>query len=179
MFTEFINNQKSKPILLLPNNSNNIIKKNIKPEDKKLPPINNPTTSKKKKKKYLLEDSINIIYKSLFPDERNDLDVFLKNYPNKYKKNPKWNYTTRKTRNDDNIRKELMTKNKTMRSYEYLRLPTKMQKIRINKPKMVKIIEDNFCYKYRAFLNPWEEEYKSYIKNKNSSIKNIFDFGGL
>ena len=179
MFTEFINSQKSKPIFFSQNILNNKIKKKIQSEDNKLPPINNPTSPKKKKKKYMLADSINLIYKTLFPDERNDLDKFLKNFSNKNKKKPKWNYSTRKTRNDDKIRKELMTKNKTMRSYEYLRQPTKLQKIIIKKPKMIKIIEDNFCYKYRYFLNPWEEEYKSYIKNKNSSIKNIFDFNNL
>ena len=34
---------------------------------------------------------------------------------------------------------------------------------------MVRIIEDNFCYKYRYFLNPWQEEYNLYKRNKNNN----------
>ena len=100
-----------------------------------------------------LSSSINILYKSLFPDEKNSLDNFLENFPNKFIKKPKWEFSTYKTRGDDIIRKELMKKNRTLRSYEYLRQPTKLKKIKIKKPNMVRIIEDNFCYKYRYFLN--------------------------
>ena len=62
-----------------------------------------------------------------------------------------------------------MKKNRTLRSYEYLRQPTKLKKIKIKKPNMVRIIEDNFCYKYRCFLNPWQEEYNLYKRNKNNN----------
>ena len=116
-----------------------------------------------------LSSSINILYKSLFPDEKNSLDNFLENFPNKFIKKPKWEFSTSKTRGDDIIRKELMKKNRTLRSYEYLRQPTKLKKIKIKKPNMVRIIEDNFCYKYRYFLNPWQEEYNLYKRNKNNN----------
>ena len=57
-----------------------------------------------------LSSSINILYKSLFPDEKNSLDNFLENFPNKFIKKPKWEFSTSKTRGDDIIRKELMKK---------------------------------------------------------------------
>ena len=123
----------------------------------------------------MLEDSINLIYKSLFPDEKYNLEQFLNNYPNKFIKKPKWKFALTKSRNDDNIRKEMMEKNKAMRSYEYLRKPTKLSKIRIIKPRMVQIIEENINYKNRYLINPRDEEYISYKNNKNKSTNNIFN----
>ncbi len=41
---------------------------------------------------------------------------------------------------------------------------------------MVRIIEDNFCYKYRYFLNPWQEEYNLYKRNKNNKFGTNFLF---
>ena len=133
----------------------------------KLPPVNQQKNISTKIKTSSLASSINILYKSLFPDEKNTLDNFLNNYPKKYLKQPKWKFTITKTRNDDKIRKELMQKNRTMRSYEYLRKPTKLKHNIIIKPKMVRIVEDNLSYKYRYFLNPWEEEYNLYRQSKN------------
>ena len=136
-------------------------------KNNKLPPINKPKNISTKIKKSSLAGSINILYKSLFPDEKHTLDNFLDNYEKKYFKQPKWKFTITKTRSDDKIRKELMKKNRTMRSYEYLRKPTKLKQNILIKPKMVRIVEDNFSYKYRYFINPWEEEYNLYRKSKN------------
>ncbi len=70
-----------------------------------------------------------------------------------------------------------MKKNRTMRSYEYLRKPTKLKIFKNRKPNMVQIIEDNNTFKYRFILNPWEEEYYSYkMKKNNSSSNNVFDY---
>ena len=40
-----------------------------------------------------------------------------------------------------------------MRSYEYLRKPSKLIKKANEKPNMVQIVENNFSYKYIIFLN--------------------------
>ena len=61
-----------------------------------------------------------------------------------------------------------------MRSYEYLRKPTILIKRPIKKPNMVQIVENNFSYKYRFFLNPWEEEYNLYLMKKYKNKKNRF-----
>ena len=63
-----------------------------------------------------------------------------------------------------------------MRSYEFMRKPTKLKKIKITKPKMVQIVENNFSYKYRYFLNPWEEEYNLYRENRRRKSHNKYKF---
>ena len=179
MYNELVKNKKVNKKLL--SSDKKQIKYKIKTNSKNniLPPINKPNDIYSKIKKSSLSNSINILYKSLFPDEKNTLDNFLNKYPSKYYKKPKWKFTITKSRNDDKIRKELMKKNKTMRSYEYLRQPTILKKELIRKPKMVQIVEDNFSYKYRFFLNPWEEEYNLYKNNKNKSSLNNFEIFGI
>ena len=48
---------------------------------------------------------------------------------------------------------ELISKNRTMRAYEYLRKPSKLIKKANKKQNMVQIVENNFYYKYIIFLN--------------------------
>ena len=95
----------------------------------------------------------------------------MNDYYNKLIKKPKWNYSLKKTRNDDKIRKELISKNRTMRSFEYLRKPSKLIKRVNKKPNMVQIVENNFSYKYRFFLNPWEEEYNLFLMKRYKQEK--------
>ena len=145
-----------------------------------LPPINQ---NKEKNndlitqiKKSSISKSINLLYKSFFPDQKTNLNNFLINYSNKHIKKQTWKYSITKSRSDDNIRKEVMEKNKTMRSYEYMRKPCKLNQIRVFKPRMIQIIENNDNYKYRYLINPWKEEYDSYRKNKNKSLHNFYKF---
>ena len=176
MFSEFIKNPKFKNKLL--SSDRKPIYTKIKNHSKKnlFPPIKRSNDIYSKIKRSTLSGSINILYKSLFPDERNTLDAFLNSYHNKYIVQPKWKFTNNKTRNDDKIREEFMKTHRTMRSYEFMRKPTKLKKIKITKPKMVQIVENNFSYKYRYFLNPWEEEYNLYRENRRRKSHNKYKF---
>ena len=153
MFTNQKKNRKSRNKLSLSDRKSYRRKNNKYSKLNILPPINQSKDIFSTIKGSSITGSINFLYHSLFPDEKNTLERFLYNYSNKYNVKPKWKFSTTKPRNDDKIRNELMKRNRTMRSFEYLRKPTKMKKIKIIKPKMVQIIEDNFEYKYRIFPN--------------------------
>ena len=184
MLQEFINSQK--PNLNFPSPKKRKIKILHKMKNKSrnkidmLPKINSLTsltTINNYNKITSLSGSINVLYKSLYPEEKNTLENFLVKYRDLYLKRPNWKFSLKQSRNDDIIRHELMKKNRTMRSYEYLRKPTKLKIFKNRKPNMVQIIEDNNTFKYRFILNPWEEEYYSYkMKKNNSSSKNIFEY---
>ena len=182
MFTEIITNRKSTPNFFSPNKTTNKFlnkaKFNTKNKLFKFPKLHNSIgISNNNTKKSSLSSSVNILYKSLYPEEKNTLENFLLKYSGLYLKRPNWKFSLKKSRNDDIIRHELMKKNRTMRSYEYLRKPTKLKIFKNRKPNMVQIIEDNNTFKYRFILNPWEEEYYSYkMKKNNSSSKNIFEY---
>ena len=172
MFTEIITNRKSTPNFFSPNKTTNKFlnkaKFNTKNKLFKFPKLHNSIgISNNNTKKSSLSSSVNILYKSLYPEEKTNLDKFLIDYLDKSIEKPIWKYSLKKARNDDIIRKELMKKNKTMKSYEYLRLPTKLKFIEKRKPNMVRITEDNYLFKYKFILFPWEEEYNAYKKNKN------------
>ena len=172
MFTEIINaNRKSAPNFFSPNKTTSkfLHKTKLNSNNKlfKYPKLYNSIgISNNNTKKSSLSSSVNILYKSLYPQEKTNLDKFLINYLDKNNKKPIWKYSLTKTRNDDIIRKEIMKKNKTMKSYEYLRLPTKLKIFEIRKPNMVQIIEDNYSFKYKFILHPWEDEYNTYKRNK-------------
>ena len=181
MLPEFIKAQKSNQNYQSPNKQKIKILHKMKNKSRNkinmLPKINNLTTINNHNKITSLSGSINVLYKSLYPEEKNTLENFLVKYRDLYLKRPNWKFSLKQSRNDDIIRHELMKKNRTMRSYEYLRKPTKLKIFKNRKPNMVQIIEDNNTFKYRFILNPWEEEYYSYkMKKNNSSSKNIFEY---
>ena len=171
MFTEYQKNVKFK---------NKVLSSGIKALDNKrknksqinlFPHIKKSTSLYTRLKNTTLSGSINILYKAFFPGEKNSVDNFLDNLYNKKIRKPKWNYSIKKTRNDDKIRNDLIKKNRVMRSYEYLRKPTILIKRPIKKPNMVQIVENNFSYKYRFFLNPWEEEYNLFLMKRYKQEK--------
>ena len=174
MFSEIINNKKSTPNFFSPHTTStkflDKIKYNSRNNKTKFPKLISKSNNATKKSS--LKGSINVLYKSLFPEEKTNLDSFIEKYLDKSLKRPLWKYSLKTERHDDIIRKELMKKNRMMKSYEYLRQPTKLKLFENRKPNMVKIIEDNYSYKYKFILYPWEEEYNSYIKNKNKNSLN-------
>ena len=171
MFSEIINNKKSTPNFFSPHTTTtNKVKYNSKNNKPKFPKL--ISKSNNSTKKSTLRGSINVLYKSLFPEEKTNLDSFLEKYLDKTLKRPLWKYSLKTERTDDIIRKELMKKNRMMKSYEYLRQPAKLKLFEKRKPNMVKIIEDNYSYKYKFILYPWEEEYNAYMKNKDNNSLN-------
>ena len=123
---------------------------------KDLPPIKeNPKISSKIKKSSLTK-SINYLFKSLFPEEKSSMDDIMENYSNQYFKKPVWKYTYSPNKSKDKIRYNLMRKNITMKYYNLMRKPTKLKKIKIYKPRMVQIIEDNNLYKSSLYNKPDE-----------------------
>ena len=174
MFTEYKKNVKFNNKILSSGIKTAFNKRKNNSQINLFPQVKKSNTLYTQIKNTTLSGSINILYKSFFPNEKNSLDNFLNDYYNKLIKKPKWNYSLKKTRNDDKIRKELISKNRTMRSFEYLRKPSKLIKRVNKKPNMVQIVENNFSYKYRFFLNPWEEEYNLYLMKKYKNKKNRF-----
>ena len=151
-----INNSLDKNKQLISNKTFNRYEFKYYSPQKELPPINENSKISSKIKKSSLTKSINYLYKSLFPEEKSSLDDLMENYSNQYFKKPVWKYTYSPNKDKDKIRHNLMRKNITMKYYSLMRKPTKLKKIKIFKPRMVQIIEDNNLYKSSLYNKPDE-----------------------
>ena len=134
---------------------------------KELPPINKDNKISSRIKKSSLTKSINNLFKSLFPEEKSSMDEFMENYSNQYFKKPVWKYTYSPNKDKDKIRRNLMRKNITMKYYNLMRKPAKLKRIKIYKPRMVQIVEDNNLYKSSLYNKPEE------LYDENSFINDI------
>ena len=159
----------------LPNQSpkRNKLKKNR--SKMQLPPINQNIDIATKIKKATLKKSISYLYKSLFPDEKNSMDEFLNNFSyDKFLHKPDWKYTFSPFKDEEIIKKDLMTKNSIMKFYNKMKKPSKIKKEFKRKPRMVQIIEDNYSYKNRQYENLLDDNFSLRdIKNKLKLELNI------
>ena len=168
-----INNSLDKNKQLISNKTLNRYEFKYYSPQKELPPINeNSKNSKKgiissKIKKSSLTKSINYLYKSLFPEEKSSMDELMENYSNQFFKKPVWKYTYSPNKGKDKIRRNLMRKNITMKYYNLMRKPTKLKKIKMFKPRMVQIIEDNNLYRSSLYNRPNE------LYDENSFLNGI------
>jgi hypothetical protein len=181
MFKDNKNRNKINNILdinkqLISNKTSNKYEFKYYSPQKELPPINDNSKISSKIKKSSLTKSINYLFKSLFPEEKCSMDDLLENYSNQFFKKPVWKYTYSPNKGKDKIRRNLMRKNITMKYYNLMRKPTKLKKIKIYKPRMVQIIEDNNLYKSSLYNKPDElydeNSFLNSIKNKLFNGKN-------
>lgn len=181
MFKDYKNKNKVKNSLdknkqLISNKTVNRYEFKYYSPQKELPPINENSKVSSKIKKSSLTKSINYLYKSLFPEEKGSMDDLMENFSNQFLKKPVWKYTYSPNKDKDKIKRDLMRKNISMKYYNLMRKPTKLKKIKIIKPRMVQIIEDNNLYRSSLYNKP-EELYdeNSFLNGIKSQLFNGSD----
>ena len=117
-----------------------------------------------------LKKSISYLYKLLFPEQKKSMDEFLNNFSyNKFLNRPNWKYTFYPYKDEDKIKQYLMFNNDIMRSYNNMKIPTKLKKQHKKKPRMVQILEENYVYKNQDYNNILDEKNNNLNKNNNNS----------